>query len=131
MPTYFLIEKQKAFLLYKYYLLNSIDWLEREEVENEKQKLRISWFLNCLEKEKYLVKQIEEKLKTGWKFSHLPPLEKALLIFASYEIIFQKQVPVPLLIDQVIIFSKKYLEEDKYKYINKVLDLLSKSYHKN
>jgi N utilization substance protein B len=56
----------------------------------------------------------------------LPPLEKALLIFSSYEIIFQKDVPIPLLIDQAVIFSKKYLEEEKYKYINKALDLISK-----
>ena len=31
-----------------------------------------------------------------------------------------------MIIDQTINFSKVYLEEGKYKYINKVLDLLFK-----
>lgn len=126
MTIYFPVEKQKIFLLYKYYLLSNDKWLEKEKIEDEKQKARITWFFNCLEKEKYLIEQIEKKLKTGWEFSRLPPLEKALLIFSSYEIIFQKDVPIPLLIDQAVIFSKKYLEEEKYKYINKALDLISK-----
>ena len=66
-------------------------------------------------------------MKENWEFSSLPPLEKAILIFAGYELIFGSNAHYPkIIIDQVINFSKVYLEEKKYKYINKVLDLLSK-----
>jgi transcription termination factor NusB len=57
----------------------------------------------------------------------LPPLEKAALVYASYEIFFNPGILVPSLINKIIEFSKKYLETEKYKYINKVLDLLFKS----
>ena len=80
-----------------------------------------------MEKEKYLIAEIEKKLKVGWSFSHLPPLEKATLIYASYEIFFNPNTFAPTLINQIVEFSKKYLETEKYKYINKVLDLLFKS----
>lgn len=80
-----------------------------------------------MEKEKFLSEKIAEKLKTGWDFSRLPPLEKSILTYSTYEILFN-QVPdySKAIIDQVINFSKVYLEEIKYKYINKVLDLIIK-----
>jgi transcription termination factor NusB len=66
-------------------------------------------------------------LKKGWSFSHLPPLEKSVLVYAAHEILFAKDIFIPSLINQIVEFSKKYLKDDKYKYINKVLDLIYKS----
>jgi len=57
-------------------------------------------------------------------------LEKATLIYATHEILFNSRIPAPSLITQIIHFSKKYLESDKYKYINKILDLLFKEKQK-
>lgn len=125
----YFVDKYKISLLYKYYLLGDLNWLEptQKQSQTNKRKNRTAWFLNGLEKEKYLIGEIEKRLKTGWNFSHLPPLEKATLIYASYEIFFNSNVFVPALINQIVEFSKKYLESEKYKYINKVLDLLFKS----
>jgi len=129
MPSRYFLNHQKFSLLYKYYLLGDLSWLDqaKSQIQTEKQKNEIAWFLTCLEKEKYLITKIEGKLKTGWDFSHLPPLEKVVLVYASHEIFFNKNVFIPSLIDQTVDFSKKYLEPDKYRYINKVLDLLFKS----
>lgn len=121
MPHHFSFEKEKIFLLYKYYLLNDKSWIKEEKNE----KGQIDWLLGCLEKEEKLIAEIKKRLKEGWEFFRLPPLEKSILVFGSYEILYQKKVPTPLLIDQMIIFSKKYLEKDKYKYINKILDLIT------
>ena len=125
----FFLDKQKIALLYKYYLLNDLSWLElaKNQAQTEKQKAKITWFLSCYEKEKYLIMQIESKLKEGWNFSHLPPLEKAVLVYTTHEILFTKEIFIPALINQIVEFSKRYLEEDKYKYINKILDLIYKS----
>lgn len=68
---------------------------------------------------------IERKLKEGWSFERLPPLEKAVLIFSIQKIKKEKKLWKPI-IDQVINFSKVYLEQDHYKYINKVIDLIIK-----
>ena len=124
----FFLDKQKISLLYKYYLLEDLSWLEpaKEQAQTEKQKAKIDWFLTCHEKEKYLITQIENKLKKGWSFSRLPPLEKSVLVYATHEILFTKEVFIPSLINQIVEFSKRYLEDDKYRYINKVLDLIYK-----
>ena len=127
--TSFFLDKQKISLLYKYYLLGDLSWLEpaKEQAQNEKQKAKIAWFLTCYEKEKYLITQIESKLKKGWSFSRLPPLEKSVLVYATHEILFVKEIFIPSLINQIVEFSKKHLEDDKYKYVNKILDLMYKS----
>jgi transcription termination factor NusB len=116
----FRLDKRKIFLLYQYYLLN--------EVEENEEKITLSWLQNCLAKKDYLQEKITENLKENWELSSLPPLEKAILIFASYELIFGSNAHYPkIIIDQVINFSKVYLEENKFKYINKNLDLLWKN----
>jgi len=57
----------------------------------------------------------------------LPPLEKAILTYAAYELLSAQDFnQVKMIIDQTVSFSKVYLEEGKYKYINKILDLLFK-----
>ena len=120
----FRLDKRKIFLLYHYYLLGDIP---NAIIKSEKDKRRFVWLKNCLEKESFLRERIASKLKTGWEFPRLPPLEKAILTYAAYELLFdQSSNYSKMIIDQVINFSKAYLEEDKYKYINKVLDLLLK-----
>ena len=122
----FRLDKRKIFLLYQHCLLDRINSEEGEE-ESIKNIERITWFNNCLEKEKFFSEKIAKKLKVGWEFYRLPPLEKAILIYACYELFSEQNSKyVKLIIDQVINFSKVYLEEIKYKYINKVLDLLIK-----
>ena len=120
----FRLDKRKIFLLYRYYLLGEI---QKVESGDEKEKARTIWFNNCLEKEKFLQEKITKKLKTGWEFSRLPPLERAILIYAAYELLLGKNTDLAkVIIDQTINFSKVYLEEGKYKYVNKVLDLIIK-----
>ena len=118
----FRLDKRKSFLLYQYYLLGNIS---NTTNENEKDNERLIWLKGCLEKEKFLRGKIAKKLKVGWEFSRLPPLEKSILLYATYELLFNQTTNyAKVIIDQVVNFSKVYLEEIKYKYINKILDLL-------
>jgi transcription termination factor NusB len=122
----FRLDKRKIFLLYQYYLIgdfsNSI-----KEYEDDKEKKRIIWIKNCLKKEELIKEKINKKLKTGWDFSQSPPLEKSILIYSIYEFDLESNLGLEkMIIDQVINFSKVYLEEEKFKYINKILDLIIK-----
>ena len=124
----FRLDKRKIFLLYQYYLLDK-SFNSNKSVKNldEKEQKRLFWFNNFLKEEVYLREKIAKKLKDGWEFSRLPPLEKAVLTYAVYELLLAQDLnQVKMIIDQTINFSKVYLEEGKYRYINKVLDLLFK-----
>jgi len=123
----FRLNKRKIFLLYHYYL--SVNFFNSKSVDNldEKEQKRLLWINDFLKEETYLREKIARKLKIGWEFSRLPPLEKAILTYAAYELLSTQDFSqVKMIIDQTINFSKVYLEEGKYKYINKILDLLFK-----
>ena len=118
----FRLDKRKIFLLYQYYLLGKVGKSEEKTV---KEQERVIWLANCLKKENFLRAKISKNLKENWTFDRLPPLEKALLIFATQELFFGSNPNYgKVIIDQTINFSKVYLEEGKYRYINKNLDLL-------
>ena len=123
----FRLDKRKIFLLYHYYLVDKFFNNKRVDNLDEKEQKRFFWLKDCLKNKDFLQEKIAKKLKTGWEFSRLPPLEKAILAYATYEIFSAQDFnQVKMIIDQTINFSKVYLEENKYKYINKVLDLLFK-----
>lgn len=123
----FRLDKRKIFLLYHYYLIDNFFNHKSGDYIDEKEQKRFFWFKDCLKSKDFLQEKIAKKLKTGWEFSRLPPLEKAILTYATYELFSaQDSNQVKMLIDQTINFSKVYLEENKYKYINKILDLLFK-----
>ena len=113
------LDKKKIFLLYQYYLLGEIN-------EGENEKKLIDWFDGLLKKENFLKQKVANKLKKNWDFFRLPPLEKAILIYGAYELFFEQEPEHSnLVINNVINFSKAYLEKEKVGYINKVLDLLA------
>lgn len=123
----FRLDKRKIFLLYHYYLVDNFFNNKSEDYVDEKEQKRFFWLKDCLKNKNFLQEKIAKKLKTGWEFSRLPPLEKAILTYATYELFSAQDFSqVKMLIDQTINFSKVYLEENKYKYINKILDLLFK-----
>ncbi|MCE8158919.1 MAG: hypothetical protein I3270_00325 [Candidatus Moeniiplasma glomeromycotorum] len=113
------LDKKKIFLLYQYYLLGKIN---PEGIKEE----TLNWFNNkCLAKESFLQQKVAQQLKSTWDFPRLPPLEKAILIYGAYELLLeQKASHANLVINNLINFSKAYLEKEKIGYINKVLDLL-------
>ena len=121
----FRLDKRKIFLLYQYYLLGQAG---KVAVLDSQIIARQEWYTRCLACETYLREKITTYLKEDWQFAALPPLEKAILIFAAYELVEgeKKALALPI-IDQTINFSKVYLTADKFKYVNKVLDRLWKS----
>lgn len=115
------LDKKKIFLLYQYYLLGETN---PEGIKEE----AVNWFNNqFLAKENFLRQKVAQQLKSTWEFSRLPPLEKAILIYGAYELLLEhKESHSNLVINNLINFSKAYLEKEKIGYVNKVLDLLAK-----
>ena len=115
----FHLNKEKIFILYRFYLL--------EKEKKRKKFLKESsgkWLFDYLKKRDMIEKEIDENLKYH-NFSNLPALEKAIISFASFELHdIKNHEYYKMIMDQVVNFSKVYLEENRYKYINKILDLL-------
>ena len=66
---------------------------------------------------------INEVLKEGWKFARLGTIEQAILLCGCSEFAM-KQTQAAVIIDEYVELAKKFCDEDAYKLINRVLDII-------
>lgn len=66
---------------------------------------------------------INEVIKKGWSYDRLGAIEKAILLNGCAEFAL-KQVEAAIIIDESVKMAKKYCDEDTYKLINRILDVI-------
>lgn len=71
-------------------------------------------------------KLIETYLSATWSKERLNKIALAVLRVSAYEIVFQNDSNISIVIDEAISIAKKYGAEDSYKFINAVLDKIGK-----
>ncbi|MBL3698067.1 transcription antitermination factor NusB [Leucobacter luti] len=57
----------------------------------------------------------------GWTLDRMPHLDRALLRMASWEILFNPEVPTPVAIDEAVELAKEYSTDDSGRFVNGVL----------
>lgn len=68
--------------------------------------------------------EIDELIATyaqGWSIERMPHVDRSLLRIASWEMIYNSEVPVPVAIDQAVKLAKEYSTEDSARFVNGVL----------
>jgi N utilization substance protein B len=55
------------------------------------------------------------------------PVDRAILRLGAAEIMFDKDVPVPVIINEAVEISQKFATTDSSKFINGILDKISKT----
>ncbi|MBP5157241.1 MAG: transcription antitermination factor NusB [Treponema sp.] len=69
---------------------------------------------------------IKGHLAPKWQFERLNRVTVAILRISIFSLLYQKDMPVNVVIDQAIKISKEYGEDDAFKFINAMLDNISK-----
>jgi len=64
---------------------------------------------------------------TDASMKSIDPVEKAILLFSTHDLINHQDIPASVVISEAIILCKKFGSIDGYKFINGVLDNISKS----
>jgi transcription antitermination protein NusB len=62
-----------------------------------------------------------------WPFERLKKVDLAILRMGAYCLLFQKEIPAQITIDEGIEIAKEYGSDDSFKFINGVLDGIHKS----
>lgn len=65
--------------------------------------------------------------KKSWTWERISPLNRATLLFGTFEISFEKK---PVVIDALVKYIKEYSPDDSYKYINSILEKIGIYYEK-
>jgi N utilization substance protein B len=55
------------------------------------------------------------------------PVDRAILRLGAAEIMFDKEIPVPVAINEAVDISQKFASNDSSKFINGILDKISKT----
>jgi N utilization substance protein B len=74
--------------------------------------------------------EIDEQIKTQlehWDFSRLNKVDQALLRIGVYSLLFQKDIPASVTIDEAVDISKEYGTDESYRFVNGVLDGIRKN----
>ena len=74
--------------------------------------------------------KIDELIKAnlkGWDFNRVNKVSLAILRLSVYSLLFQKDVPSTIVIDEAIDIAKEYGQDDAFKFVNAVLDNVKKT----
>lgn len=113
---------RKIHFIYKYELLNKpldlVDAFENYNFSFQEIK-ELEAFKNEYPKLKEI---ICKHISKSWTWERLNPLERAILLEGTFEF---KTLDKKIVINEMVIYSKEYLLDNKYKYINAILEKTS------
>lgn len=69
---------------------------------------------------------VKSHLAPNWEFSRLNRVALAILRISIFSILYQKEIESPIIIDEALEIAKSFGVEDNCKFINGVLDKISK-----
>lgn len=107
-------------------LLDQINQYIESESVSQKDLNYINTITKGIIDNKNKIDQLIEKYLKGWKINRLNKVDLAIIRIAVYEMIFLKDTPNAIIINEAIELSKKYSEEKSTSFINALLDTLSK-----
>jgi transcription antitermination protein NusB len=80
----------------------------------------------CLENIEAVDNKIKEHLE-HWDITRLVKVDLALLRLGCYSLLYQRQIPATVTIDEAVDIAKMFGCDDSYRFINGVLDGIRKS----
>lgn len=107
--------------------LLTLNWVENvEELDtgtSDFARILIAGTVNHLDE---IDECIKKHLAPKWQFERLNRVTVAILRISIFSLLYQEDMPVSVVIDQAIKISKEYGEDDAFKFINAMLDTISK-----
>lgn len=102
-------------------IINCAEELREVEVEDFAITL-----VNGVEENNEKIDEVIDKYSHGWKVDRLSKVSAATLRLATYELLFQKGLPIGVSINEAVEIAKKYGDKDDPNYVNGVLSSISK-----
>ena len=105
------------------------DWMDETKLESYDDetitfaKLLIVGTLENLEE---IDNAIKKQLQS-WDFNRIVKVELAILRLSVYSILFQKDIPMAVTINEAIDIAKDYGSDEAYRFINGILDGIKKA----
>jgi N utilization substance protein B len=99
-------------------------WSERKESTDVK-KFTEDLVRGTLDKIEEIDAAIE-KVTENWLLKRMAAVDRNILRFAAYEILYRKDIPAAVTINEALEIAKKYSSSESASFLNGVLDRLAK-----
>lgn len=107
--------------------LTQFSWVDSKENLDESEltfsRLLIAGTIENIEKVDELIKS---HLSENWSFDRLNKVTLSILRISIYSLVFQKEIAPFIVIDEAISIAKEFGPQDSFKFINAMLDKISK-----
>jgi N utilization substance protein B len=81
--------------------------------------------MGVLEKEQELKDAVQERAP-GWSLPRMDPISRCVLLVGAYELLFLKEAPPAVVMNEAIEIAKEYGTEESGKFVNGVLNAVAK-----
>ncbi len=68
------------------------------------------------------IDRIIEEVAQNWSLSRMTPIDRSILRLATYEILFCKDIPAKVAIDEAIELAKRFGTAESSRFVNGILD---------
>jgi transcription antitermination protein NusB len=103
-------------------------WSDKKETKEVKDftEALVRGTLDRLEE----IDRIIERVTENWLLKRMAAVDRNILRFAAYEILYRKDIPSAVTINEAIEIAKKYSSQEAAPFLNGVLDQLAKEVEK-
>lgn len=100
-------------------------WRENEEKDTEIKTFANSLVLGASHKKAQIDKVISG-CATNWQMGRMAVIDRNILRFAVYELMFADEIPPKVTINEAIDIAKRYGDSESGKFVNGILDKIHK-----
>jgi N utilization substance protein B len=105
-------------------------FFEENELRAEDNELACTYVENITARRDVVDGHIRQKTQ-NWSFERIAKVDLAILRLAVYELIFNRDVPAPVVINEAIEISKIYSSDESKRFVNGVLDKIAREIREN
>lgn len=100
-------------------------FLEISPVQEDVRKFMVD-LLESITHSKKEIDELLEKSSENWSLSRMTVIDRNILRIATAELLFHKDIPPKVVIDEAVEIAKKFGSEDSPDFINGVMDRIKK-----
>lgn len=104
-------------------------WENHEGIEAEARDFANALVFG-LSKNIAAVDKVISAYATNWQLKRMAVVDRNILRFATYELLFMEDIPPKVSINEAIDIAKKYGDRDSGKFVNGILDKINKTERK-
>ena len=97
-----------------------LDWITEEISDDIKEFIHD--LINGAVEHQEEIDNLIVKYSNNWSIERISPVDKSILRFSIYSLLYRKDIPYNVVIDEAIEIAKLYSTKKSYQFINGILD---------